>query len=131
MDRKRGFSIENATEFKIGYAPTAIDSFALLCKEREISLCYASFWLFFAYENEEIIGASNLVLRSLIIPIRDVQGRVVAFTARKLDQTPQNDPARDAKYINSPETPIFHKGRILFGLDHARTHLKITMITLY
>jgi DNA primase len=60
----------------------------------------------------------------LMIPIRDVQGRVVAFTARQLPQTPEDDPAREAKYVNSPETPIFHKGRILFGMDHARTHLK-------
>ena len=44
-----------------------------------------------------------------MIPIRDVQGRVVAFTARQLPQTPEDDPARDAKYVNSPETPIFHK----------------------
>ena len=123
---KRGFSIENATEFKIGYAPTAIDSFALLCKEREISLAAMHrSGLFFAYENERDHRRFKSRFRGrLIIPIRDVQGRVVAFTARQLDQTPQNDPARDAKYINSPETPIFHKGRILFGLDHARTHLK-------
>ena len=58
-----------------------------------------------------------------MIPIRDVQGRVVAFTARQLPETPEDDPARDAKYVNSPETPIFHKGRILFGMDHARKHL--------
>ncbi|MEN8661238.1 MAG: toprim domain-containing protein, partial [Lentimonas sp.] len=50
--------------------------------------------------------------------------RVVAFTARQLAQTPDDDPAKDAKYVNSPETPIFHKGRILFGMDHARTHIK-------
>ena len=123
---KRGFSIENATEFKIGYAPAAIDSFALLCKERAISLAAMHrSGLFFAYENERDHRRFKSRFRGrLIIPIRDVQGRVVAFTARQLDQTPQNDPARDAKYINSPETPIFHKGRILFGLDHARTHLK-------
>ena len=124
--KKRGFSIENATEFKIGYAPAAIDSLALLCKEREISLtAMHRSGLFFAYENERDHRRFKSRFRGrLIIPIRDVQGRVVAFTARQLDQTPQNDPARDAKYINSPETPIFHKGRILFGLDHARTHLK-------
>jgi DNA primase len=59
-----------------------------------------------------------------MVPIRDVQSRVVAFTARQLPQTPDDDPAHEAKYVNSPETQIFHKGRILFGLDHARTHLK-------
>jgi DNA primase len=56
-----------------------------------------------------------------MIPIRDHQGRVVAFTARQTDLTPEDDPARDAKYVNSPETPIFTKGNLLFNLDRART----------
>jgi DNA primase len=57
----------------------------------------------------------------LMIPIRDHQGRVVAFTARQTDLTPEDDPAREAKYVNSPETPIFTKGNLLFNLDRART----------
>ncbi len=55
-----------------------------------------------------------------MIPIRDHQGRVVAFTARQLAITPLDDPTREAKYINSPETPVFNKGHLLFGLDRAR-----------
>src|SRR5690349_19878449 len=55
-----------------------------------------------------------------MIPIRDHQGRVVAFTARQTDLTPEDDPAREAKYVNSPETPIFTKGNLLFNLDRAR-----------
>ena len=58
-----------------------------------------------------------------MIPIRDVQGRVVAFTARQLQETPPDDPSREAKYVNSPETQIFQKSRILFGMDHARKHV--------
>jgi len=54
-----------------------------------------------------------------MIPIRDHQGRVVAFTARQTALTPQDDPAREAKYVNSPETPIFSKGNLLFNLDRA------------
>ena len=56
-----------------------------------------------------------------MIPIRDHQGRVVAFTARQTALTPEDDPAREAKYVNSPETPIFTKGHLLFNLDRART----------
>ena len=52
----------------------------------------------------------------LMFPICDVQGRVVAFSARVLD--PKSHPA---KYVNSPETPIFLKSRILYALDKART----------
>ncbi|MGF1483800.1 MAG: DNA primase [Opitutales bacterium] len=59
----------------------------------------------------------------LMIPIRDVQGRVIAFTARQLEGvTPEDDPP--GKYINSPETPLFRKSHVLFGLERARTHVK-------
>jgi DNA primase len=52
----------------------------------------------------------------LMFPICDVQGRVVAFSGRVLD--PKSHPA---KYVNSPETPIFVKSRILYALDKARS----------
>jgi len=122
----RGFSAETAKEFKVGYAPAAMHAFALYCKEKGVATAAMhQSGLFFARDQEQEHGNFKSRFRGrLMIPIRDVQGRVVAFTARQLEQTPQDDPAREAKYVNSPETPIFHKGRILFGLDHARTHLK-------
>jgi DNA primase len=51
----------------------------------------------------------------LTFPIRDTMGRVIAFGARTLDGS-------EPKYLNSPETEIFHKGRTLFGLDRLRAH---------
>lgn len=122
----RGFGAGIAKEYKIGYAPAAPNAFALFCKEKKIATAAMhQSGLFFARDREQEHGNFKSRFRGrLMIPIRDVQGRVVAFTARQLEQTPQDDPAREAKYVNSPETPIFHKGRILFGLDHARTHLK-------
>ena len=123
---KRGFTPETAKEVKIGYAPAARETFALYCKERQVSTAAMhKSGLFFARDGERNHEYFKSRFRGrLMIPIRDVQGRVVAFTARQLPQTPEDDPAREAKYVNSPETPIFHKGRILFGMDHARTHLK-------
>ena len=53
----------------------------------------------------------------LMIPICDVQGRVVGFGARSLDDTLP-------KYLNSPQTPIFDKGHLLFGLDKARQAIR-------
>lgn len=123
---QRGFSSDTAKEVKIGYAPAARDAFALYCKEKNISIAAMhKSGLFFARDSARSHDAFMSRFRGrLMIPIRDVQGRVVAFTARQLPQTPEDDPAHEAKYVNSPETPIFHKGRILFGMDHARTHLK-------
>ena len=78
----------------------------------------------FAVQLDAMITTGALRCRfrgRLMIPIRDHQGRVVAFTARQTSQTPEDDPAREAKYVNSPETPIFTKGHLLFNLDRART----------
>ncbi len=52
----------------------------------------------------------------LIFPLADARGRVLGFQARKLRD---DDPLR-AKYINSPESELFRKGNLLYGLDHAR-----------
>ncbi len=59
----------------------------------------------------------------LIFPIRDVQDRVVAFGGRLLPNTPLKSPA---KYVNSPETPIFTKSKTLYGLDRARNAIRKT-----
>ena len=57
----------------------------------------------------------------LMIPIRDVQGRTIGFGARIL----REDPDRPApKYMNSPQTPLFDKGNVLFGLDMARKAIR-------
>ena len=50
----------------------------------------------------------------IIFPIADARGRVVSFGGRALD------PAARAKYLNGPETPVFHKGAVLYGLSEAR-----------
>lgn len=123
---QRGFSIDTAVEVKIGYAPVARNALALYFKQRGVPVeAMRECGLFFARDNENQHEHFKSRFRGrLMVPIRDVQGRVVAFTARQLEQTPDDDPAREAKYVNSPETAIFHKGRILFGMDHARTHLK-------
>ncbi|MCB1865785.1 MAG: DNA primase [Chromatiales bacterium] len=53
----------------------------------------------------------------LIFPIRDPRGRVIGFGGRVIDQG-------EPKYLNSPETPVFHKGRELYGLHEARTRVR-------
>lgn len=55
-----------------------------------------------------------------MVPICDLTGQVIAFTGRKLDVTPENDPAFEAKYVNSPKTDLFNKGTLLFGIHIAR-----------
>ncbi|MBI5381354.1 MAG: DNA primase [Opitutae bacterium] len=121
---KRRFAMEIAEEFKIGAAaPTDDGLAAMLLKRRFSEDALRQCGLFFVRESG-LFGLGSLRPRfrgRLMIPIRDHQGRVVAFTARQTDLTPEDDPAREAKYVNSPETPIFTKGNLLFNLDRART----------
>src|SRR3954468_24567668 len=123
---KRRFAMELADEFKIGAADEAGSGLgALLMRKKYSEEALRRCGLFFIYDDAQItIGALRPRFRGrLMIPIRDHQGRVVAFTARQTERTPEDDPAREAKYVNSPETPIFIKGNLLFNLDRARTNV--------
>lgn len=119
---QRAFPLEVATEFKIGLAPLDARPLIDACLQKEISLeALKQCGLFF--QRGQQLTRSSLMPRfrgRLMIPIRDHQGRIIAFTARQLSLTPKEDPSHDAKYINSPETPLFIKSHVLFGLDRAR-----------
>lgn len=123
--KDRRFTPELADEFKIGLADATGGGLgAAVLRKKFSEAAIRQCGLFFIYEDQALTLHS---LRSrfrgrLMIPIRDHQGRVVAFTARQTKLTPEDDPAREAKYVNSPETPIFTKGNLLFNLDRARAH---------
>lgn len=123
---KRRFSLELADEFKIGAAePSGNELAAALLRKKHSEDALRQCGLFFIREGS-VLGLNSFKSRfrgRLMIPIRDHQGRVVAFTARQTDITPEDDPSREAKYVNSPETPIFSKSNLLFNLDRARTQV--------
>jgi len=118
----RRFSLELAEEFKIGVAASDGGGLgAAIARKRYSEDALRQCGLFFIRDDAMItVGALRSRFRGrLMIPIRDHQGRVVAFTARQTKLTPDDDPAKEAKYVNSPETPIFTKGHLLFNLDRA------------
>ncbi len=120
----RRFSMELAEEFKIGAVGGDGGGLAgMLLKKKFSEEALRRCGLFFIHDDQMLtLGALRPRFRGrLMIPIRDHQGRVVAFTARQTGLTPSDDPASEAKYVNSPETPIFTKGNVLFNLNHART----------
>jgi len=123
LERRR-FAMEIADEFKIGAAGPVDEGLAAALLRRKYSEEALRQCGLFFIRDDAFITANALRPRfrgRLMIPIRDNQGRVVAFTARQTELTPQDDPAREAKYVNSPETPIFSKSHLLFNLDRART----------
>jgi DNA primase len=105
--KKRGVSGETAKRFGIGYAPDAWDA---LAHELPSPRHAIDAGLLIPRDGG---GAYDRFRNRVMFPIRDTRGRVIAFGGRTL----ANDPA---KYLNSPETPLFHKGRNLFGLYEAK-----------
>jgi DNA primase len=124
---QRRFPAALADEFKIGAADeNGGDLAGALLRKKFSEEALRQCGLFFGPRDGGPIVLGTLRHRfrgRLMIPIRDHQGRVVAFTARQTDLTPADDPAREAKYVNSPETPIFTKGNLLFNLDRARSQV--------
>lgn len=121
-EKERGFSMDLAQTFHIGLSPVQGNDLLNLLLEKKFSPSVLSkSGLFYTGSNIDRTASWRPVFRGrLMIPIRDVQGQVIAFTARQLPVTPQDHPSWKAKYINSPETPIFKKGHLLFNLDRAR-----------
>lgn len=110
----RGLSAEVAAEFGLGFAPPGWD-FLLTRLGRDPSRQQAlvDAGLVIAREQATDTRRYDRFRNRIMFPIRDHRGRVIAFGGRVLDQS-------EPKYLNSPETPVYHKGRELYGLYEAR-----------
>jgi DNA primase len=116
LHQKRGLTDVSIETFGLGYAPSAWDSAFTHFTHR-------------GYSEQDLAEAGLISPRDsggfydrfrnrLMIPIRDENGRMAGFGARIVD--PNDVP----KFLNSPETPIFSKGHLLYGLDRARKPIR-------
>ena len=115
---ERKFSYEIASKFGVGYAP--VDRYALgqfLLRKSIPEQLLAKSGLFYERKNQN--DWVSIFCGRLMIPIREKLGRICGFTGRKLSLTPEWGEKKAPKYVNSPETPIFIKGQLLFNLDLA------------
>ncbi|MGB7190997.1 MAG: DNA primase [Acidobacteriaceae bacterium] len=118
----RGMNETGIAKFRIGYAP---DSFHAL-RERLQSMADTETLRgsgLFSFKPQEDGSPGHLYSRfrkRITFPIASEAGRVIAFTARALDSGDKAGP----KYINSPETPLYTKGQVLFNLDKARAAIR-------
>ena len=114
--KKRKVTMEAAREFMLGFAPEAWDATLQWGASRK--------------HPPHLLATAGLVIERegggyydrfrgrLMFPIRDEQGRVIGFSGRVLAGD-----EKTAKYVNSPESPIFTKGRVLYGLDKTKRAL--------
>ena len=115
--RNRSIETKIIKKFQLGYAPQSWDSlYKFLLKKKH---------------NEGELLESGLLVRGnrgfsydrfrgrLIFPIKDARGNIIGFSGRTLEKS-----AKDAKYINTPETPLYHKRETLFGIDLAKESVK-------
>ncbi|MGO3287802.1 DNA primase [Brachybacterium sp. AOP42-C2-15] len=112
---ERGFDQEAAAHFGVGFAPEGWDSLTGVLRSRGFT--------------EAELTASGLVSQGqrgvydrfrgrLVWPIRDITGNTIGFGARRLLESDQGP-----KYLNTPETAIYHKSSVLYGLDIARKEI--------
>ena len=107
--KSRGISVETARAFILGFAPSRPASLAKALERRGLRDAGVKVGLV----KKDGDGAYDMFRARVMFPIRDAQGRAIAFGGRVLD-------ARLPKYINSPESPLYSKARTLYGLFEAR-----------
>jgi DNA primase len=117
----RGLSGRIAKTFGLGYAPEGWRALASVFPDYQEPLLVESGMVI---EHEDEKGADGQAKRydrfrdRIMFPIRNVKGECIGFGGRVLDRG-------EPKYLNSPETPVFSKGRELYGLFEARTAIRV------
>ena len=121
----RGLTPEAVKLFRMGYAPDSwTDMRDRLLKFFPEDVLRSS-GLFHSKQNEDGTPGSMYphFRKRIMFPICNEAGKPIAFTGRLLDT---NDPKAGGKYVNSPETPLYTKGHVLFNLDKAKAAIKET-----
>jgi len=115
--RQRGYDAESVRQFQLGFAPERWEALARHLQEKGFPVEAVRDRLGLTRAGKEGRGDYDLFRGRLMIPIYDVRGGVVALGGRVLDDSLP-------KYINSPESPVYHKGRVLYGLHTAREAMR-------
>jgi DNA primase len=113
---KRAITEKTAKECKLGFAPAGSAALTAAARKKGLLEAAAKAGL---VRPDGADGLRDMFRARLMFPIHDAQGRVIAFGGRSLDDSAP-------KYLNSPESPVFSKGRTLFGLDQARRAIVAT-----
>lgn len=117
----RAVSDASRTQFQIGCAPTAWDVLTkyLLTKGYALEDCVAAGLTIVKTDGGQ--RAFDRFRGRIMFPICDAHGRVIGFTGRIIDEA---QALAGGKYVNTPETPLFHKGSVVYALHHAKQEIK-------
>jgi len=117
LKEKRGLKPEVIQQFQLGYSPEGWETlYRYLVEQKHYPLALVEqAGLIKARKTNN--GYYDQFRDRLMIPIQDIQGRVIGFGSRTLGTD-------EPKYLNSPETPLFDKGKTLFGLDKAKNSIQ-------
>jgi DNA primase len=115
--RQRGFDAEAVRTFRLGYATEQWDMLAQHLKTKGFDPKTVRDQLGLIRLKKDGRDDYDLFRKRLMIPIYNIRDQVVAFGGRVLDDSLP-------KYINSPESPIYHKSRVLYGLHTAREAMR-------
>ncbi len=116
---ERKITAELAATFRLGAAPDSWDALVTYLLQRKFTekqILDSGL----AFKKKSGVGLVDRFRRRLMIPLADATGRVVGFTGRVLPGASPDEP----KYMNSPETPIYHKGAMLYGLHLAKSAIR-------
>ena len=105
---KRGLTEETLKTWEIGYSSEPREMFETMKKKWFSEKVLLESGIFLSAYKDRFFGR-------LLFPIRNYRWDVIAFSGRTLKSW-----SEEAKYVNSPETPIFHKSNVLFGIDRAK-----------
>jgi len=114
----RGLSAETATKFRVGFAPSRFDSLIQYLNDEHIPMAVAE-RLGLVGRNDR--GNYDFFRDRVMLPVLDRQKRPVGFSSRLMDPE-----AKERKYVNSPDTPLFHKKEQLYGLHAALDGIRKT-----
>ena len=118
----RGLTPEGIKAFRIGYSPDGFNALRDRLRQMADDETLRASGLFSSKEQGD--GTQGPLYdrfrKRVMFPIANESGRVIAFTARTLETGEKAGP----KYVNSPETPLYSKGQVLFNMDKARTSIR-------
>lgn len=114
----RGMTDELVETYKLGYAPDAWSELSLFFEAKRVPIAPSEQLGLIKRRNQDKSGHYDLFRHRVMFPIFSPTGQCVGFGGRVLSKEQQ------PKYLNSPDSPVFHKGKVFYGLDHSAKYIR-------